>query len=268
MKKKMTLNLSMFCLALLLLAACDKSSKAAAANAISPGKSVNSYEIVLVTKPEPLASYVQKTYIGAYDLCAASAAIVKLPVAPFPGIPKDFFEERKTYVRDGENFFEKKETYVMDIEPFDKHCVVKFGISSISKIVRGDISQTVTTLQDGTVTLEDSSEYLKYKKSPAFRKTDLEIFSRRETKGGMAVRCIDRTTIAVLSEDYEHCVYDDSNGGSLVDSMGELIDLYLRVPDVTLSESGVEIAHITQARVFQIGKKIDSNVFKVKQIEK
>ncbi len=112
-----------------------------------------------------------------------------------------------------------------------------------------------------SVSLEHSSENHQYAKSAASRKADMEIFSRRENKAGIAVRCIDRTTIVPLSKDEEKCVYDDSNDGSLVDSMGDLIDLYLRVPDISLSEPGVEIAHITWAKTFQTGKKIDPQIF-------
>ena len=259
MKVKMMPNLMPIFLAVSLLIVCDKSSTAA--SVISASKGSSSYEVVLVTRPEPLASYLQKIYIGAYDLCAAGAAIAKLPVAPFPGIPADFFEERKTYIRDGRNFFEKKETYVMEIESFEKQCTVKFGIDLMTKIVRGDDSQTISALHDGSVSLEHSSENHQYAKSAASRKADMEIFSRRENKAGIAVRCIDRTTIVPLSKDEEQCVYDDSNDGSLANSMGDLIDLYLRVPDISLSEPGVEIAHITWAKTFQTGKKIDPQIF-------
>jgi hypothetical protein len=262
-KKRINSSAIVGLLLISLLAACDKPMAAGNKSNKVDGSSTQaekSYEIVTVTRPVSLDRPLS-TIKTAYDVCAASAKALALPVIAFPALPKDYFEVRNTYISDGVNFYQKSEVYVVDTASFEEQCASKFGIESSTTIVRGNKTQRIEMGQDGL-------EYKQFEpnnfiKSAAFKKSDVEVFSLHRTKSGISMRCIDPSTVDATMKDDEQCVYDGPNNSSLFDGMNKLIDLHVRVSPM-IFDSKTDSVRVTDVQVFQLGKTIDSKFLEFK----
>jgi hypothetical protein len=251
-----------FYMSLILIAV---ASISASLQASPPKTAVTSYDIVTTTKPVALATYIQLRK-GVYTICVGQAKLLKLPVQAFPATPTDFFTDRVSFIRDGENYSIKKETYSIEVEPAEKQCASSFKISTRMDIYHTDKMQTTEIIADGTRSTETQSidkNLRLYTHTEAAKSNVLLAYSLRQNKNGLPLRCADNSSGGDVYKGLVTCVYDGTSEGSLFDAEAQAIQLYSYVPSASFGaphDSSIE----TVVTRFYINTKIDSALFKFK----
>lgn len=262
----MTYRIFLMILTLTSLVSCGGKSSSAAA---SPGTAVlpkvsGSYEVTTVTKAENMTAYLALSK-ASYDICVASAELLKLPVKPYPAIPNVFLAEKivekNIYINDGENFYEKKETAGASVAGSpDEQCLVEFGTDTNIKITRGNITQSISEDMNGVVTVDSGQNNSQYTQLPDAKKSELAAFSIRQNRQGIAMRCLDKSLIGNTARDYDECVFDGPKETSLFDAYGKPIALYLRLPPI-YTGSVIGTNKVTEVKTIELEKKIDAKFF-------
>lgn len=247
---------------LALLASCDgkfvNAAIAAPGSAVLP-KNSSSYEVITVTKAEDMKAYLALSK-GTYAICAELKALQKLPIKPYPAVPNNFIIEKNIYFSDGQNFYEKKEkTGASNASP-DEQCLVVFGTESITKITRGNVTQSISEDVAGVVTVDSGQNNSQYTQLSDAKKSESAIFAIRQNTQGIAMRCLDKSLLGNDVHDYDQCVFDGPNGSTLFDADGKPIALYLRIPPVVIG-SVLGATQVTEVKTIEIGKKIDPKIF-------
>jgi hypothetical protein len=249
---------------MVLLASCGGTSVGAAATPVAADlpKVSSSYEVITVTKAEDMKAYLAFSK-ETYAICAELKSLQKLPVKPYPAIPSDFIIEKNIYSSDGENFYERTEkTGASDASP-DEQCLVVFGTESNTKITRGNVTQSIDEDVAGVITVDSGQNNSQYTQLPVSKKSELSVFSIRQNKQGIAMRCLDKSLLNNAARDYDECVFDGTNESSLFNANGKPIALYLRLPPLVIG-SVLGTTKVTEVKTIEIGKKIDPKIFTFK----
>lgn len=254
------------CLACLIVCGCDRGTADAAPNGPSTARASSSssaYEVVLATRPEQSAIYY-KHIKPFYDLCAVAARELNLPVKPFLTLPADFVVERRTIVTDGKNRMDKTDGAGLgssDLTLSPKGgCATDLGTASVTQRIFNGKRQNVTVNSDGSSEISAAETLVDV---PAMKSGDLGDYSVKKSVLGISVRCLGATHPVISSQTLlEACIYDGTDGTTLLDEEGKAILVYSRQLS-PLGSGGPGNTLVTEPTMIAVGKAVDSNLFKL-----
>lgn len=255
------------CLACLIVCGCDRGAADAASNgpatARASSTSSAAYDIVLATRPEQSAIYY-KHIKPFYDLCAVAARELNVPVKPFLTLPADFVVERRRIVTDGKNRMDKTEGAGLgssDLMLSPKGgCATDLGVSSVTQLTSNGKRQNISVSSEGSSDISPPETLVD---APARKSGDLGDYSVKKSVLGVSVRCLSATHPVISSQTLlEACIYDGTDGTTLLDDEGKAILIYSRQLS-PVGNGGPANTLVTEPIKVSVGKAIDANLFKL-----
>lgn len=237
-----------------LLSACEKPAPSPAATLR------DSFELVLETRPEQATAYHFPTQT-AYDLCAAGAAALKLPVTPFVSLTDDYVIERRTVISDGASRFDTTESFFIDLNGMD----MKTGcVTSLKSVSTTEVHQE-GKVQKSNVTADGVFHAKAPVTAPARSGTaaaDAAEYTVSKKHKGHALRCLPTTHPSLGKKVLlDSCIYDAGESRTFTDASEAPIVVYARMqaPHVT---AGPAHTLVTEPRVVKSGKAVDATAFR------
>lgn len=234
-----------------LLAGCGNSTDASEGGVPSGAArdaAQTSYEIVTVTRPENVEQQLAPER-ALYNACTAQAEAQRLPVKPFPAVPRDYFTERSSWASDGQTFMSRIENYGIDMTALvpEQGCSTRFTIASSTEVHRGKKVRSVEVSHDGERNASDEEG-----NAPAApRLARLAAYTAAKTVAGHKVRCMPATG----QGQHETCV-PDAGAAMPASYDGSPITVHLRMKN---AQGTTDLVMMPQT--LRIGAAVDPAAF-------
>lgn len=242
--------------AAMVLIGCSDSSaggeKQAGVGKISAGKAGQSYELVTATRP---VSVEKETAIAraGYEMCAAAAKAIGVPVKPMAVLPKDYVMIRKTYRSDGVNFFVQEEHHLLETHQATPQngCASKIGYTSNTDVGTPARSRHIDITAEGERVVQDNEP----QPTTAPDQSDADIYTVAKQIGAHAYKCMAQGSPGLLPGMKEMCILD-TKGSPLFSIDGQAIVAYVRMKS-PLADTEL----VTEVERLSTGMKLPASAF-------
>ncbi len=148
--------------------------------------SAKTYHLVTQLRPENVQKYFARTR-AVYDICVASARMLKVAAKPFPVIPEDFVAGRTIYASDGKRTYFKEVEFTIDEGGFEpeKGCELKIASHWRGELVRDGKARSADKSADGAYVLGEEEPANNDKVSQSY----LDMFTTPKVVNGIKLKC-------------------------------------------------------------------------------